>query len=284
MGGKNTNIDGYMPKSISYDGGKTWEKSRTPFPALSVNQRPSILRLASGNLFFAGDFQDYEGRQPQGMKEKGSYVALSEDEGQGWHIKKLYGAQTHENPAHMGGETTIGYSAACQSPNGIIHLITTMNEPCLHFEMNEAWIKDGDICQVDEEEIMRSNANNILEVREYRENYLSGSLKAVWSGGIADDGRFLLHGKETWYYANGQKQRETYYELGQKVNRDVYWDEDGKKMWSWEYDKSGRAVWTQWWSNGTKKSQSVWKGFHADGTAVCWNRDGEIISKKDFNM
>jgi len=33
FGGKNTNIDGFMPKSISRDGGKTYEKSKTPFPA-----------------------------------------------------------------------------------------------------------------------------------------------------------------------------------------------------------------------------------------------------------
>jgi hypothetical protein len=51
MGGKNTNIDGFMPKSISRDGGKTWTISKTPFPALGSNQRPFIMRLASGRLF-----------------------------------------------------------------------------------------------------------------------------------------------------------------------------------------------------------------------------------------
>src|SRR5439155_19647234 len=34
MGGKNTNIDGYMPKSVSSDGGKTYVVSKTPLPAL----------------------------------------------------------------------------------------------------------------------------------------------------------------------------------------------------------------------------------------------------------
>ena len=37
---QNTNIDGYMPKAISKDGGRTWIVSKTPFPALSSNQRP----------------------------------------------------------------------------------------------------------------------------------------------------------------------------------------------------------------------------------------------------
>jgi len=54
MGGKNTDIDGFMPKAISRDGGKTWKKDKTQFCALGSNQRPSILRLQSGRLFFAG--------------------------------------------------------------------------------------------------------------------------------------------------------------------------------------------------------------------------------------
>src|SRR4051794_10071459 len=41
MGGKNAHIDGYMPRSISSDGGKTYHVSRTPFPALTSGQRPS---------------------------------------------------------------------------------------------------------------------------------------------------------------------------------------------------------------------------------------------------
>ena len=57
MGGKNSNIEGFMPAVVSHDGGKTWEKQKTVFPALGSNQRPSLLRLQSGRLFFAGDFQ-----------------------------------------------------------------------------------------------------------------------------------------------------------------------------------------------------------------------------------
>ncbi len=65
MGGKNTDIDGFMPKSISRDGGKSWEITRTSFSCLGGNQRPSILRLQSGRLFFAGDFQrKKDGFQP----------------------------------------------------------------------------------------------------------------------------------------------------------------------------------------------------------------------------
>jgi formylglycine-generating enzyme required for sulfatase activity len=51
MGGKNTNIDGYMPESISCDGGHTWTIRKSPFAALGSNQRPTIIRLADGKLF-----------------------------------------------------------------------------------------------------------------------------------------------------------------------------------------------------------------------------------------
>ena len=55
MGGKSSDIDGYMPKSISSDKGKTYSISKTPFPWLGSNQRPTLIRLKSGRLFFAGD-------------------------------------------------------------------------------------------------------------------------------------------------------------------------------------------------------------------------------------
>nr|HPO08274.1 SUMF1/EgtB/PvdO family nonheme iron enzyme [bacterium] len=93
LGGKNTDIDGYMPQSISSDRGKTWEVSRTVFAALAFNQRPTVIRLQSGRLFFASDFQSTTNKQPQGITERGSFVALSDDEGKTWHIKRLDAAQ-----------------------------------------------------------------------------------------------------------------------------------------------------------------------------------------------
>ena len=40
FGGKNTNLDGFMPKAITRDGGKSYEKSKTPFQPLGSGQRP----------------------------------------------------------------------------------------------------------------------------------------------------------------------------------------------------------------------------------------------------
>ncbi|MEY4387381.1 MAG: hypothetical protein RLY20_2664 [Verrucomicrobiota bacterium] len=140
MGGKTTDIDGYMPKAISRDGGKTWTVSKTPFPALGVNQRPSVLRLQSGRLLFAADFQKRGNIAPEGVTNRGCYVAISDDDGATWRVKKLPGTQLHEKPEYQKDADTLGYSAMRQAPNGMIHLITTMNNPCLHFEFNEAWV------------------------------------------------------------------------------------------------------------------------------------------------
>jgi formylglycine-generating enzyme required for sulfatase activity len=125
MGGKNSNVDGYMPKSISHDGGKSYNVSKTPFAPLATNQRPSLVRLASGRLFFAGDFQNFDGKQPAGIHEHGCYAALSEDEGETWIIRKLPGTLPHESKtlvlpkiwaSNRHQEGTLGYSAACRLP------------------------------------------------------------------------------------------------------------------------------------------------------------------------
>src|SRR5262249_14369568 len=116
---------------------------------LGSNQRPTVVRLASGRIFFAGDYQNRNGKQPQGVTAKAAYVALSGDEGRTWKIKTLPGTLHHEAWTHGSrpgwnerrhGEGTLGYTVATQAPNGIIHLITSMNHPSQHFEMNEAWI------------------------------------------------------------------------------------------------------------------------------------------------
>jgi len=245
MGGKNTDIGGFMPKSVSRDWGKAWERSKTPFAALGANQRPSLLRLASGRLFFAGDFQHRSGRQPKGITERGAYAALSQDEGETWHIKKLAGAQLHESGGHDGA--TIGYSVARQAPNGVIHLITSMNHPSLHFELNEAWI-------------------------------LSDAGEAPPGGD-----RYLLEGKQTWAYPSGQKQWEVTYRRGRKAGEETHWASDGTKDWSWQHREDGTSVWTQWWANGARKAESTWRNHRCEGTATRWDRSGKAISQHEFS-
>ena len=128
------------------------------------------MRLASGRLFFAGDFNEKEGGHPPSITEKGSYVALSDDDGKTWRIKKLPGAQPHEDGKYV---VTIGYSVARQGPDGLIHLITSMNRPCLHFAMNEAWIleKDSKEYTMSDAELMAPGAGSVSNVKTYTEKY-----------------------------------------------------------------------------------------------------------------
>ncbi len=279
MGGKNSDIQGYMPKVVSKDGGKTWEKSKTPFAAQSSNQRPSLLRLTSGRLFFAGDYQDREGKQPDGIKDRGSYVALSDDDGQTWRIKPLLGAQPHEDGKLA--SATIGYSAARQAPNGVIHLITTMNRPNLHFEMNEAWILDPNSTR--EDPVAPTSSGPLINVSKHTEKYPTGQTRLTWSAGRASDGRCLLEGAEIWYHDNGRKQREAKYKKGFKTGKETYWSRDGRVEWTWDHRPDGSAVWTQFWSNGQKKAVSTWRSFMCDGTATCWDPSGKQISQVEFS-
>jgi len=280
MGGKRTNIDKFMPRSLTRDGGKTYEVSKTPFCMLGSNQRPSLLRLASGRLFMAGDFNRKDGEHPASITEKGSYVALSNDDGENWLIKKLPGAQLHEEEPVI----TIGYSVARQGPDGTIHLITSMNKSALHFSFNEAWIlgKGNRQEKMSDAELMANTASSISTVKAYRENYPDGKKRLQFSGGIGDDGRFLLHGPETWYYPDGTTQRQADYDKGRKVATETYWSRDGKKKWTWEHNQDGSSMWTQYWPNGRKKAESSWKDFTCEGSSTVWNNSGEVISRTEF--
>ncbi len=275
MGGKNTEIDGYMPKAISSDGGKTWEVSKTPFSQQGSNQRPCILRLQSGRLFFCADLQHISGKHPDTIPERGSFVALSEDEGETWHVKKLAGTQPHEN-GEVNKKGTIGYSVARQATNGVIHLIATMTTPCLHYELNEAWILS------DKAGFMEYAEPELKETRNFEEKYPSGQIKASWSGGVGLNGEYLLDGKLTWYHENGQKQWEVMYSKGKKVGIETYWNPSGQVLWSWKHDSDGAGIWTQFWPDGKKRSESHWKNFMANGPARRWNHAGEMINECRF--
>ncbi len=288
LGGKNTDIDGYMPQSISSDHGKTWEVSRTIFAALAFNQRPTLIRLQSGRLFFASDFQSTTNKQPKGITERGSFVALSDDEGKTWHIKKLDAAQPHECHTipnigpHWGTngmkDPTLGYSVAAQAPNGIIHLMTTMNHPCLHFEMNEAWI----LCDAP------ANPGQFKISAEWRKRedldtfYPNGKLRGSYEGKVTKDGHYRLDGPERWLYDNGQVQYEVTYQDGKKVGSETYWTPDGKMKWRWDHNTDGTSIWSQYWTNGNRKSQSTWRNFRCVDDAFLWDRAGKLIRRTRF--
>jgi len=283
MGGKNTDIDGYMPQAVSRDGGRSWQVSKSRFPALSSNQRPVILRLASGRLFFAGDWQNREGKKPAGITGSGAYVALSDDDGKTWKMKTLPGTLPHEAFAlkragwsrSYHGEGTLGYTVAAQAPNGVIHLISSMNHPSLHWEMNEAWILSDGKAETP------VDAGSQAAVRE-TEAWPNGRPRAAWSGKRDAGGRYLLDGTETWFAQDGKKLYEATWRNGVKTGRESWWSPSGAKISEWDRAADGAAVWTQYWPSGKKKHESRWKDGRCEGEATSWDYTGQVTGTYRF--
>lgn len=286
MGGKNSDIDGYMPKAVSADRGDTWEVSKTPFPASSSGQRPCIMRLESGRLFMCGDYQTKKGERPKDAKENewGSYVAYSEDEGETWNIKELWGAQRRKrNPEEFKGAHTIGYSVCRQSQDGLIHIITSNNHPCLHLCFNERWLLSDQEASPKDEELMRNKADQIKDIRTYTESYENGNIKCIYSGGIADDGRFLLHGEEKWFYSSGKVKTSCRYKMGEKIGKYTYYSESGDKKWEWEYLDDDSAIYKTYHKDNILKTTGRYIKRIAEGVAKSYSPEGKLTGEVLFS-
>ena len=48
------------------------------------------------------------------------------------------------------------------------------------------------------------------------------------------------------------------------------------------HNANGTSQWTQYWDNGSKKTESKWRNFHADGPAKLWDREGQLLSQVNF--
>ena len=288
LGGKNNSVNGWTPQNLSTNNGATWgTNTASAFPALGGNQRPSLIRLANGHLFYASDsYVRKSGKSPEGWAlGQGAFVAISTNSGAAWHIKNLPVTLPHHEDRHFG---TLGYATARQAPNGVIHVLSTMTQPCLHYELNEAWVLSdaGD----------EAPENSGGSIRNYSERYPNGKLRSRWSARICPSGRYLLDGKETDYYENGSRQRVVTYVSGRKTGPETFWSPDGKKLWSGSHDvKKNRSVWTQFWPNGKKRVESTWNtqpqardqarrffGWVADGPVKQWNEDGSLRFSGSF--
>jgi hypothetical protein len=289
IGGKNASTNGWSPKNTSTNWGASWSSSTpSPFPPLGSGQRPSMIRLADGNLFFVSDayLNKLNRPPPEGWKHgNGPFIAISKDNGASWHIKTLAVALPN---FQRGTNGTVGYVTARQAPNGVIHILTTVTQPCLHYELNEAWVFSdaGDV----------TPETSGGTVNPFSEKYPNGNVRSQWSARITPGGRYLLDGAETDFYENGAKQHQVTYVSGRKSGAETFWSADGKKLWSWDHDlKNNRSVWTQYWPNGKKKMESTWNtkpqardlkrsffGLVADGPAQQWSEDGALKFSGNF--
>jgi formylglycine-generating enzyme required for sulfatase activity len=232
FGGKDSNIDGFMPKSVTTDGGKTYVKTKTEFPPLGGGQRPSVIRLASGRLFVVSDSIP---------RNSGAFVGLSDDEGETWHRRKLPDVPT------------VGYVTATQAANGLIEIVTSKTTPApLQIELNETWVLS--------EQAGAIYDSAVHDVRNFTENYPNGKVKGTWSGGLAGNGRFILSGEQTFYYDSGAKQWQTTFAAGKKTGAETFWSADGHKEWERIHAPNGTWTWRIFDSAGKILAESKWSG------------------------
>lgn len=150
-----------MPMSISRDMGKTWTYYASEFPPIDGGQRLVFMRLNEGPLLLIS-FTDHPLRTPEaerGMifpdregnnyRGYGLYAAVSYDEGKTWPVRRLLtdgitrfldgGAWTKHFLMDATHAEPRGYMAATQSPDNLIHLVSSR----LYYCFNLAWITDG---------------------------------------------------------------------------------------------------------------------------------------------
>jgi formylglycine-generating enzyme required for sulfatase activity len=152
--GRGDGIRGRMPKSVSGDRGRTWTYLAGPFPPIGGAQRLTLMRLREGPLLAISFADKLSQRAPTARLSEGSgmFAALSFDEGRTWPTRRL---MTPGPPRRIldapcnrrWGEpySTLdwnraegrGYLTAVQTPDGVIHLISSGT----HYAFNLAWLK-----------------------------------------------------------------------------------------------------------------------------------------------
>ena len=79
-----------------------------------------------------------------------------------------------------------------QAPNGVIHILSTMTHPCLHYEINEAWLESDDV--VLPPRGMRTRAKQAAPTGGTLHAKTASGGNASW-GYAADAARgYMLHG------------------------------------------------------------------------------------------
>ena len=148
--GRGDAIKGLMPMSRSSDMGETWTYGPSPFPPIGGGQRPVLRRLQEGPLLFASfaavlPITDAAG---QGRIVSGLFSALSYDNGQTWTLYRLITDDGPQRQVDGGGNTGVftlgpdsaeprGYLACTQTPDGVIHLISSKQ----YYAFNLKWLE-----------------------------------------------------------------------------------------------------------------------------------------------
>ena len=151
--GRGDNIKGRMPMSVSKDMGQNWTYSASPFPPLGGGQRLVLRRLKEGPILLVSFAHRKQGmllKSPDGTERRvyGMFAAVSEDEGKTWPWMRLVTPGGPRRELDGGGNTgrfvmdadhaePKGYLAATQTPDGIVHLISSKQ----HYQFNLSWLR-----------------------------------------------------------------------------------------------------------------------------------------------
>jgi hypothetical protein len=112
------------------------------FPPVETGQRPVLMRLREGPLllvsFTESTQRKAEARRGLGFTDAaggtfrgyGIFAAVSTDDGKSWPIRKLIA------PDRAKQTEPRGYLAATQTPDGLIHLISSVN----YYRFSLAWL------------------------------------------------------------------------------------------------------------------------------------------------
>ena len=153
--GRGNTMNGKMPMSISKDMGVNWTYSSSEFQPIGGGQRLILRRLLEGPILFVSFTNRNTGMKLKDSSGKerrlfGLFAELSFDEGKTWPVKRLLTDGGAARELDGGGNTgrfimdpthaeTKGYLAATQTPDGLIHLISSKQ----YYVFNLAWIRQG---------------------------------------------------------------------------------------------------------------------------------------------
>ncbi len=149
--GRDQNIGGKMPQSLSSDLGRTWRYSASPWPPISGGQRLVLLRLKEGPILLVSFATEPVTVTDQGGRQRpvrGLFAAVSFDEGRTWpRVRPVSDDGPGREVDTLDARSRFvlnrenaeprGYMAICQSRDGRIHLISSIN----YYRFNLKWLE-----------------------------------------------------------------------------------------------------------------------------------------------
>ena len=219
-----------MPENLTEDLGDNWITSPSVFPPIGGGQRGTLIHIQKGvllHLSFART--DYSMIAADGTVQSctGLFTAISYDQGASWPAMRLVSdgsgrtMLTTDGGAFTMTNTTAeprGYTDACQTPNGVVHLFTSSQ----HYAVNLAWLNaeydgdgDGDgISDYNEARDLQAETPGIQNPFDANDPDSTGDNRSTGPDGILDgendwDGDGVLNAEDEDWSEGGVQEGET---------------------------------------------------------------------------